>query len=1333
MKYPTYSYTYLQFFAGSIKSILISFLVVSALIHAQSQVTQKDSLALVDLYHATNGNNWDNNTRWLDATRPVAHWYGVFIDDGRVERLALDYNLMSGQLPESIGDLDYLEELKLYWNQITGPVPASIGNLVRLKVLRLGQNDFTEIPNEISNLFLLTKLDLDGNLLEWLPFRIGDLYQLRILTVNENKLTELSETLTLLFALERLELNKNNLQELPDDIGNLSSLKYLLVNKNQLTSLPASLIECTELEQLEADGNQLTSIPIGLGDLPYLNRVNLNRNQLTFRHLEQFGRRTDLFLFTYYGQENNIKLKMEDVSGTKRYVFPVGGDSTDYQWYLDGELILQSKDSFFIPDGVVAGEANLSCVATNKYLPGLSFESDSIPVSGSLVINSVRDLPLDPEAPTGTCSTGEMIVVDGKMIPECTMRAAFEMVNKQASNERTSFVINLQNGEKIVPQTKLPVLKHAIGLRTSDKVTLDGTILTLSEKKSTGIVFNAYEETKGIIVEGLRFVDFDVAIDIFESVDGIIRECSFNENNVPIVISESNGYQISKNSMTGGNMGILLFEVEHMVIQNNEFAVDSIGMYLNVSDFNTIKDNRIHTSHKGSGILIREGIYNKIVGNSIYNNSTGCLIEKQLNDIRKNSIQGNYFYNNATNLYLLNQRRDYQEQQHIEVKGNHIGVSELGIPATLDSFGIRVQHVGGVRIENNIISFQKECAIDLRNAHKSTIISNVIGGESVLAWNEKDGISASGFQELTIQNNVIAGNRGTGINGGNLHGKISGNYIGTNRNRDVLIPNGRDGILLEYFKGTIEHNWIYGNQGHGIQIHSGDFRIQDNDIGKSGFSNFGNKLDGVHINIGKDYFTGPDRAIIESNRIEDNEHGIYARSTNDEFPLMIIASNTIRNNTEGIYINDFKSSILSNTVEYNYDSGIKISGQPSGDPYLIGNNNIHGNGGGTGIHLTHADAWIQNNMITADETDGVLAEGSCKVNIYRNNIHKNQGLGVNNQDNDQIIKATRNWWGSSDGPGGSGSGAGDQVTTGILFAPWSSAQIGVCVASNSNGGLVPAGEQDSIQVFYQNWNDPMSMLQVEVIDELGWIQNRSGAYTVTLEDSLGFTEVLYVNIPEETELLNHVMIIASSALDETDRDTLILAMTSTNRAPSYLVLSPDSTQIDPGDSLRLTVNAYDQFFEDTTISYSWDVTGGFITEENVFVAGEVVGSYRLIAFNTEYALFDTISVFIGDVSTSIEDLPIDISDQMKFEIRPNPSRGQFILEYKSSEPSAVKVQILDLLGRLIMERDYGYLNINGSAIIPVSLIRHPDHPNPQIYLVKLITEEGHGIKKILVQ
>ncbi|MBS1601953.1 MAG: hypothetical protein JST42_04745, partial [Bacteroidetes bacterium] len=117
-----------------------------------------DSLALVDLYNATNGPNWVNHTNWL-TTAPVRTWYGVGVydnagrDSTRVVVISLAGNHLLGQLPASLGNLTALLQLTVNANSLSGALPSSIGNLSKLGLLELSQNLFSgSIPSSFANL-----------------------------------------------------------------------------------------------------------------------------------------------------------------------------------------------------------------------------------------------------------------------------------------------------------------------------------------------------------------------------------------------------------------------------------------------------------------------------------------------------------------------------------------------------------------------------------------------------------------------------------------------------------------------------------------------------------------------------------------------------------------------------------------------------------------------------------------------------------------------------------------------------------------------------------------------------------------------------------------------------------------------------------------------------------------------------------------------------------------------------------------------------------------------------------------------------------------------------
>ena len=124
---------------------------------------ETDREALVILYNATDGENWDNSENWL-SDAPLGEWLDVTTDDdGRVTELRLNNNELSGEIPPELGSLS-LQILSLRANGLVGEIPPELGSLSNLELLALSDNELSwEIPPELGNLSNLDKLFLDNS------------------------------------------------------------------------------------------------------------------------------------------------------------------------------------------------------------------------------------------------------------------------------------------------------------------------------------------------------------------------------------------------------------------------------------------------------------------------------------------------------------------------------------------------------------------------------------------------------------------------------------------------------------------------------------------------------------------------------------------------------------------------------------------------------------------------------------------------------------------------------------------------------------------------------------------------------------------------------------------------------------------------------------------------------------------------------------------------------------------------------------------------------------------------------------------------------------------
>ena len=273
-----------------------------------------DRVALEALYDATGGPSWANRTNWKTAS-PLGEWHGVRTDDdGRVTRLRLDRNGLTGPIPGALGDLARLEELSLRENRLTGSIPAALGRLTNLDWLRLDRNDLTgSIPAALGRLANLRGLYLSHNDFDpgptpsWLgdfdrlerlelwetnrtgpiPPALGRLTNLRSLSLDGNDLTAgpIPRWVRELVDLESLSLRRTNRTgSIPPWLGNLPGLQWLNLGRNDLTGpLPAELGRLANLRGLYLNDNDLTAgpIPSWLGGLTNLERLHLQRTKRT--------------------------------------------------------------------------------------------------------------------------------------------------------------------------------------------------------------------------------------------------------------------------------------------------------------------------------------------------------------------------------------------------------------------------------------------------------------------------------------------------------------------------------------------------------------------------------------------------------------------------------------------------------------------------------------------------------------------------------------------------------------------------------------------------------------------------------------------------------------------------------------------------------------------------------------------------------------------------------------------------------------------------------------------------------------------------------------------
>ena len=263
----------------------------SNLAAARTSTTGTDRAALVALYNATDGPNWTDDTSWL-TDAPLRTWHGVSTDaSGRVTRLELHENGLSGSIPAEMGNLTSLEALILWGNGITDV--SGLAEVVSLRVLSL---DYSNIPDisPVAGLTNLTDLSFSDMNIPDLSVLSGlsNLEKLRLIATNTTDLSLLSG----LTNLRELTLSHNSIADI-SPLAELTNLTYLNFWENQIEDISA-LSGLTNLTGVGLGLNNVTDLS-ALSGLTKLETLWLNDNNVTnISSLAGLTNLTELYLGT---------------------------------------------------------------------------------------------------------------------------------------------------------------------------------------------------------------------------------------------------------------------------------------------------------------------------------------------------------------------------------------------------------------------------------------------------------------------------------------------------------------------------------------------------------------------------------------------------------------------------------------------------------------------------------------------------------------------------------------------------------------------------------------------------------------------------------------------------------------------------------------------------------------------------------------------------------------------------------------------------------------------------------------------------------------------------
>ncbi|XP_065354047.1 leucine-rich repeat-containing protein 40-like [Cloeon dipterum] len=190
-------------------------------------------------------------------------------------------------VPPDVGNLRVLRELDLSNNEI--PSLPLLGELRKLEIFRAEHNNITDLP-DFTGCASIHEVHLSGNCIaELSETELEALEQVRVLCLRDNKLEVIPESVTCLKNLIRLDVGNNGIKDLPACLSLLPHLSTLTLDGNPLRTIRTDVIKggTTRVlkvlrgqlsNDLSPSMNQNSGLP-GMNAQPWPNKYNMKSSR----------------------------------------------------------------------------------------------------------------------------------------------------------------------------------------------------------------------------------------------------------------------------------------------------------------------------------------------------------------------------------------------------------------------------------------------------------------------------------------------------------------------------------------------------------------------------------------------------------------------------------------------------------------------------------------------------------------------------------------------------------------------------------------------------------------------------------------------------------------------------------------------------------------------------------------------------------------------------------------------------------------------------------------------------------------------------------------------
>jgi len=455
--------------------------------------------------------------------------------------------------------------------------------------------------------------------------------------------------------------------------------------------------------------------------------------------------------------------------------------------------------------------------------------------------------------------------------------------------------------------------------------------------------------------------------------------------------------------------------ISGFTIRNSGFAAPFAGIKIDYASHNTISDCIICDNHYG--IFLDSSSNNIIYNNLITNNYFGLSL---FHSSSNNTIYNNYFnntnnaWNEGNNIWNISKTQGVNIIGGPYLGGNYWS-DYLGFDNNEDGLG-----------DTHLPHFGDFLPLTNRGPQPLAIYVDNDFNPSTPGWQYDHFDKIQHGIDAVVEGGIVYVYEGKYLESLLINKALD--LIGEDKNTTII-----DG---DYGKDVVKINADWVNISNFTIMNSYDFYAGIK-ISHASHASISNCII-THNYYGVDIYVSNNNFIC-NNTIRYNWIGLQLSSSANN---IICYNNITRQYENGLQLSSSNNNVINkNIVSYNGKllmegyGGIELS---SSNNNTITNNIIAKNIGG--IELSSSDNnTICYNNITVNEGYGVKIHFCSDTVIHYNNIYGNKGYGVYNEASSESyfsVTASYNYWGSSEGSSGVGSGNGDEVSENVVYKPW---------------------------------------------------------------------------------------------------------------------------------------------------------------------------------------------------------------------------------------------------------------------------------------------------------